>query len=400
MLQKLIKRFLYYRHPWRALSFDELGELYSSMMLRSLAISLVGIFVPVYLYKFGYSITAILLFYGTFFTARIVWDFAGGYLVARYGPKHSIVVAYILQIVALAMFATLQTIAWPLIVMSVVWSASNSIFFIAYHTDFSKIKHSEHGGRELGWMHIVEKIGGMLGPITGGVIATLIGPSYTFLAAVLLFCFGLIPLFLTGEAVKTRQKLDFKGLSVTKIKHDLVSYVALSIENSICLAMWPLFMALFIFQDNTFVQLGAVSSIAVILSIVAAKVIASFIDNHRGRQLLKSAAVINAFIHGFRPFLLSLPGAIGINIVNETVTVAYRMPYVKGMYDAADDLPGHRIVYFVATEVFGNIGKASFYWLMYIASFLLEPYTLFCIIFACAAVASLTITTERFKALA
>ncbi len=45
------------------MKFDELAELYTSMSLRSLGFSLIGIFVPVYLFQYGVSVKDIFLFF-------------------------------------------------------------------------------------------------------------------------------------------------------------------------------------------------------------------------------------------------------------------------------------------------------------------------------------------------
>ena len=86
MLQKLINSVLRPRHFWRNVGFDELSELYASMLLRSLALSLIGLFVPIYLYKLGYSITDILGFFTVFFLIRIPVDIVVAFIVGRIGP--------------------------------------------------------------------------------------------------------------------------------------------------------------------------------------------------------------------------------------------------------------------------------------------------------------------------
>ncbi len=399
MFKKLIYRFLYHRHPWRALDFDELAELYTSMMLRSLAISLVGIFVPVYLYNLGYSLRSIMMFYCLFFLIKILWDYLAGHMVARFGPKHSMVIAYILQVGFLGMFASLSKIEWPLHLLATAGSGATSIFFIAYHTDFSKVKHSENGGRELGWMHMLERCGAMLGPVAGGVIAVTLGASYAFAAATVLFVLGLVPLFLSGEAVKTHQHLDFSALKLRDVSRDIGSFAALSVEQSVCLSIWPLFMAVFIFGGSAYGRLGLASSVGVVFSIISARAIGRTIDAHKGRALLRMASAINALLHLFRPFSASLPGAIGVNIVNESVTVAYRMPFMKGMYDAADDLPGRRIAYIVAMEIFSSVAKGGLYLTLFLLSFLISGRAVLDVAFLFAAVASLLIGTEKFRAL-
>ncbi len=399
MFKTIITKLLYNRHPWRKVNFDELGELYASMLLRSLALSLVALFVPLYLLRSGYSFQAIIVFYACFFTARILGDYLAGYFVARFGPKHAFIISYALQIVSLGMLITLKQVAWPLVLIGILWGITNSFFFVAYHVDFSKVKHTEHGGKELSWMHVMERLGGVIGPVLGGLIATYIGAQYTFFIAALLFVVGLIPLFLSGEPVKTHQKLDFTGLDYHRIKRDLFSYAALSMENNICINVWPFFAALFILKGNVYTEIGVLASAASIISLLTAHTIGSFIDRKKGRQLLRISAVVNAFVNVSRPFVSSFYGAFAVNMANETVTVGYRMPYIKGMYDAADDLPGHRIVYIVSMEMFGDLTKAFLYWMLFILSLVLSQYVTLSLAFFVAAAASIMIMSERFKSL-
>ncbi len=399
MFKKIISRILRPRHYWRDIGFDELSELYTSMMFRSLAISLAGIFVPIYLLKLDYSLVEILTFYGLFFTGRVAWDFLAGHLVARFGPKHSIIVANLLQIMAVLMLVTMKDVAWPLFLIAAALGGATSFFFIAFHVDFSKIKHTEHGGKEVSFMNIMDRIGGMFGPLIGGLIATFFGATYMFLAALVLLMVGLIPLFLSGEPVRTHQRLDFRGLPVHKLKADLLSYGALGVENTISLVLWPLFMAMFIFRDQPYASIGIVISVSVIASLFAARAVGKLIDNHRGRALLRYGAAGNAILHLVRPFTTTFRGALGINMGNETVTVAYRLPYLKGMYDAADQLPGYRIVYIVSMEAFASILKATTYWTLCILATVLSSYSVLNSAFVIAAVASCLIMTERFAAL-
>src|SRR4051812_29274710 len=107
MLRKLIKRWLRPKHFWRDVGFDELSEIYISMMFRALALSVVGIFVPIYLYKLGYGLTSILLFYGTFSFMRMLCDVLAGYTVARIGPKHTMLMSTFFQIINLALLLSL-----------------------------------------------------------------------------------------------------------------------------------------------------------------------------------------------------------------------------------------------------------------------------------------------------
>lgn len=71
MIRNLLKSVLEPRHFWRDAGFSELNELYVSNLLRHLSISVLMIFVPIYLYKQGYSVGAIFCMHGAFILAAL-----------------------------------------------------------------------------------------------------------------------------------------------------------------------------------------------------------------------------------------------------------------------------------------------------------------------------------------
>lgn len=401
MLKKLIHKLLKHRHPWRDIDFNELSEIYITMMLRSMAISMTGIFVPIYLFKLSYSITAIFSVFAMYFTARIVLDFAAAFTTARIGPKHTLVIGQFLQIVTAGLFLTLPSMNWSIYLIGAIWGSSASFFFIPFHIDFSKVKHKNNGGKEIGFEQIMEKVGYILGPVVGGLVATLVGSRYIFLVSIFLLLGGLWPLFRTSEPVRLKQKLDFKNFHISKIKDYLPSYVGLNVENTICLMLWPYFLAVFVVPGNTvFVMVGLISSISVMASILTAQAVGRTVDNKKGRNLLRFSASVNSLIHLIRPFVTLYPVAFGINVINEIATIGYRLPYTKGMYDAADDLPGYRIVFITTMEVIGCMAKSFAWWILVALSTILTGKSIFIIGFYIAAIASLLILTEKFKSLA
>src|SRR5690349_11022734 len=224
MIKKTLERLLRRNHYWRDVGFDELSELYISNMLRSVALTIFMVFVPFYLYQQGYSAPAIFSTFGCFFIGRFISDIASAYTTARIGPKHTMIVSCLLQIISTSILLTVPSMHWHPLLIALPWGAAASFFFVPYHVEFSKIKHTGKAGHELGHMQSFEKIGFLVGPLIGGVVGSVFGPQYIFLIATGLLVASLWPLFLSSEAVKTRQKLDFTGLPVHKIRRDLFSY--------------------------------------------------------------------------------------------------------------------------------------------------------------------------------
>lgn len=400
MVKKYLNKLIHRQHYWRTINFDELSEIYAATMMRSLAISMVGIFIPVYLYKLSYSITFIFMVFASYFSARIVLDLAAAFTTARIGPKHTMIIGQVLQIASSALFMTLPIVHWPILVVGGVWGSAASFYFIPFHIDLSKIKHKNHGGKELGYVQIMEKIGQVLGPVIGGLVATVFSPRYIFVISIVMLIAGLWPLFRTAEPVQTKQVLDYGTFPLHKIRKNIPANIGLNIENTLCLMLWPLFLAMFVLPGNTvFAKVGGLLSISVIASIFAARAIGQTVDNNKGRILLRYSAFINAIVYFLRLMVINYPMALVTNIINEIVTTGYRLPYTKGFYDQADDLPGYRIVYISSMEVIGCIGKSTIWWLLVVLSTILSPRTVITIGFAIATIASLMIMTEKFESL-
>ncbi len=400
MFKKLLRRLWAPRHAWRGIDFDELSEIYVSMMLRSLATSMMGIFIPIYLYRLGHSVPEIMSVFGCYFSVRVLLDLIAAHTTARIGPKHTLVIGQFLQIATSALFLTLPTFGWPLLLLGIFWGGAASFFFVPFHVDFSKIKHKAHGGKELSYEQIMEKVGYALGPVISGIVATLFGAQYIFLASAIMLIAGLWPLFRTPEPMQLKQKLDYAGLDFKKVKHVIPSYIGLNVENTLCLMLWPLFLAMFVITDGTvFAGVGTMASISVVASILAAHAIGKTVDNHQGRSLLRYSAIANSLVYIVRVFTISYPMALATNIANEAITMGYRLPYTKAVYDAADDLPGYRIVFISSMEIIGCIAKASMWWVLTGLALILTAKQTIYVGFGIAAVASLMIMTEKFKAL-
>lgn len=399
MVKQLLRRIIRQRHFWRDAGFDELTELYISNMLRVFALSVLAVFVPFYMYQQGYTITEILATYGFFFMCRVVMDITAGYFVARYGPKHSILLSNGLQIVSAALFLTAPAQHWPVWLLGAVYGAATSFFFVAFHVEFSKIKHTAYVGRELGHMQVFEKMASIAGPLVGGIAGATFGSPYIFLVASAVLIISLWPLFRSAEPVRTRQELHFRQLPLAAVSRDLFAYGALGIENTLCLNLWPLYLSLFALGGNVYAKLGALSSLAVLVSIAAARTIGRWVDNRNARTILRVAALLNTVVYMYRPFVGGLMPALVTNVVNEVITTGYRLPFIKGVYAAADELPGLRIVYVSSLECIASIAKGTTWFLLALLSTMAGTKQVLIIGFMIAGVASLCITRERFRAL-
>lgn len=398
MIKKAIRNIIKRRHFWRDAGFDELSELYISMIFRSVAVGSIGVFVPMYLYLLGHSITDIFMVYAWFATFAAAASMFVARLVARFGPKHIILVSYVFQLASSILFLTHGDHPWPLFVLGGLWGIATNLFFVPYHVDFSKVKHVNHSGKELSYMLVMQKVGLTAGPLIGGIVAAAFGSQYVFLIAAFLMAIGALPLLMSGEPVRTHQKLDF-SMPVDKVKRGLASYASWASADILYKAAWPAYVGIFVLSKDIFLKLGVLSSASVAVSVVVTIIFGKMADKNRGRQMIRRATLFASLVELIRPFVTTFAQTIGLNVMYDAAKVGYTLPYVKGLYASADELPGHRIAYIGAIEAFGNIARAFVCWLLVIVSLSFTVYTTLTTGFVLAAIAVLGVSLERFKAL-
>lgn len=399
MFQKLYNRYLRKRHYWRVVEFDELSELYTTQLLRSLSLSMVGIFVPVYLFKIGYSITDIALFYVVWFAIRPLLGYLTAKLIGEIGPKHTMILSVGVQIAYLAFILSIQTMHWPLFLVAALGSLYFGMYRMAFDIDFSKVKHTEHGGKEVGYMQIFERIGGVIGPLIGGLIAGFYDPRYTMALAIIILVFSLIPLLATAEPVKRHQVITYKGFPFKQLRRSLALSSAFQMQEVASVVMWPLFIGAFIVLDSTYQVLGALASISTLMAIVSAYSIGKLVDKERGGFLLNVGATINAAVLFCKPFVGSILGIFAINMVREPAAAMYKIPFIKGRYDEADSLPGYRIIYFMYVEMAIAFANILIWGIVAAVSYYVDAKIALQIAFMIGALMSLSLTQQRFAAL-
>ncbi len=337
-----------------------MAELYSSRMLRVMAMQMMGGFSAVYFFQLGYSLQWLAWYFVIYFGSRVLMAPLVAITVARYGPKHGTLISnamFVLSAVVMAMMPVWGIYAFILLVPLA--GFSRSLYDVCYLVDFSKVKHIDHSGKELGMMQIIERVMMVLGPILGGVIAFVFGPVIMILVAGLLMLSSALPLFFTSEPVKVHQKITLRHFNFKIAWRPMVAQIAAGLDMNASGVMWNLFIVIVVFgsvNNSSYLQLGVLSSVALFASIAISYIYGRLVDNHKGRTLLRFSVIGDALVYLSRPFVNTPIQVAGVNVANEVVTTGYMIPALRGIFDTADGLPGYRIVYITAMATMLVVG--------------------------------------------
>lgn len=403
MIKKLLHRLLERRHYWRTVGFSELAELYANRMLRLMAVNMFSGIVGIFMYQIGYPLWQIVGVFAAYFLVKAVSAIPAAYFIGRVGPKHGTLVSNFLYIPSLLALTQLENLhVYALLVFIIVQPLAVTLYTVSYHVGFSKVKHSEHAGKEIGFMYIVEKFGAGLSPVVGGLIAYMFGPETVMWMASILFLLSAGPLFFSPEPVMTHQHIIFRGFNWRATWRNLVSMLSIGADQALSGSIWSLFVAIAVFgttNNIVYAQVGALLGIAFVASLVFARLYGAIIDRRRGGELLRAAVIGNSLLHATRAFVSTPVGVVMVNVANEATTSGYSMPYLKGQYDMADSLPGYRIVYMAIMEFAVGLGASIMMLILLGLTFLLDDVRGLQVGYIVAAVAVLPIIWHGFPAL-
>jgi len=313
----------------------ELNEMYASMALRTFGLSLIAIFIPIYLYTLGYPLETVFLYYIVQNFFQFFGNFTAGKVIGRIGAKHVMIMSYPVLLVYLLMLVTLPTYHWPLWLLALPSALSLNLFWPAYHDDFSKAKNKKSTGKQVGKLLILIESVGALGPIIGGLIAQFFGVQYGIIAAIILTMAAAVPL-LGKKEITRKRPLDLKKFQIRKNFKDLVAYGGISMEGMAISIIWPLFLYIII---GNYARIGSIATISILATIALSIFVGKAVDKYEKDKVMKVTSIINFFTSSSRVLVTSLSSAYIIGVVSSLAHIVLWIPFFSEYYLHADKRP-------------------------------------------------------------
>ncbi|MBI2583866.1 MAG: MFS transporter [Candidatus Aenigmarchaeota archaeon] len=242
----------------------ELDELYISMALRSFALSVVGVFVPLYLLGIGLSVSDVLIYFIIYSLARFAFSAPAAKLAARYGLKKMMFASTLMIALYFILLRFAPQYGLNVNILAVLSGLSLTLFWISYHIDFAKFSKKKYVGEELGIINIITSIASFVGPFLGGLVIVAFGFDLVFTFAVIVLVLSMIPLFLSKD---THQpfSLSLKNITSERTPGDYSANVGYGME-AFTGIIW--IMIIFLSITNNLASIGLVASISLIFSLM------------------------------------------------------------------------------------------------------------------------------------
>lgn len=359
-----------YRHK---LHFSELSEITASRALHGLAGAIVGVFVPIYLYELGFTFTEILLYFMLYFLAKALCHLPSAKLVTQIGAKHSLTIAYVLNLFYFAglYLLSIYTSTWLLLILGIFVGIYASLLLISTHLDLSKAVGKKLG-KDLASFYIIITLTVALGPFLGGLIAEEYGASMIYVFAAVVLLFAALPLGLAKESSR-KTNIDFKKLNIRRFLAQAPHQVELHVGSVIYSSLWPFYMAIFIFADNPYAAVGFITTIAALAKVADHYIVGKMLDKGNLVNLIRGTSFVNALMHFMRAFILNPIAVVFYNLFSELSKEANFLSYADEFYIGMNHKD--KIEHLVAIEVIGDLGKLTFFAVLALLSLIVSIQT-------------------------
>jgi hypothetical protein len=269
---------------------QELKELYLSLLLRSFAISMISIFVPIYLLINGFLLTEVLLFYIIMNTVKIIIDPITALITSKIGIKRTITISAPITIAFFGLLYFLKDFQIPLYGISIIGAVALSLYWIPITSDFAKSGDKKHRGSQSALFNLMPKIAGIAAPMVGAIIAELFDFQVLFVLISTIIIGSTIPLLASSD-YKSKIKCNWpkyikKGTKVSDLMF-VSGYMAETIK-----VIFPIYVFLTL---NSVVDLGGLGSILAIGTISLTLAMRKLSERFGKHYLIKIAGFIFLF---------------------------------------------------------------------------------------------------------
>lgn len=369
-----------------------LRSLYLHRVIRDVGLSLLGIFVPIFLYVLTQNLNFIFIYYGLmsllYFLFLPLWA-----KLMQYVSLHWLMILGNLFLAVFLLFYYLLAkadaiVMWLIIVLLLVSAVFRLFYWVPYHVDFARFVDQHHRGRQLSFLGILISLIGIILPITAAFIITQFGYPILFVIVIVIILVSSIPLFFISP---TREKFSFgffesfkKLLSKKHIKSNL-AFMADGWQMSVSYVVWSIFI--FIILKGEYMEVGLISAGIILLGCILRYIVGEATDKYDKNKLMHRSSILYSLGWVIKAVVSSGWHIFFVGIYHNFTNIIFRTPLDVLTYEISAD-EGHYIDEFsVLKEMALHLGKVF----MFVFALILIQFLPMVWIFVLTAVVSLVI---------
>lgn len=336
----------------------EATQFFTSVAIRYLAIGMILIFEPIYLYLyFGKSLHFTLLFFGAIHGLYGLLAVYGGKIMAKIGLKHAMLFSHFFFFgYYISLFFLYQS--FLLIPLAIILRAFGmTLFWPAFHTDFARFSEKDHRAMEVGKLNIACVAPTIISPIIGGLILTAFGYPVLFITILCVLLASAIPLFLSKEVheIYTDSYEKAWGRIFKKENRKIsLAFITNGLEVGISVYLWPLFMFILAIQ---YTVMGGIASLALGSSALFTLYMGKVADRVNRAKLLNIGSFLTSGAWIIKYFVVSAFDAFLAHTLYRICRTTAGIPFQTILYEKAALKGAEADEFIIYREIIINISR-------------------------------------------
>jgi MFS family permease len=346
--------------------------LYLVDFLRTFAISLPGIFVPLFIFQYpgkpvllvsslmASNLLWVVLYYVIFsYSAAFFNLFATRVVFKQFGFKRSMLWGMVFLMAGIACLMAAGQSFGLLLLAPFFFGLSVHLYWIPFHIFF--VRKSNTGGnfgKETAFLLFIQSLAASLGPLISGLIISQWGFEPVFALTTFVLFLASIPAFLFVSEGLHRDHNVFE-LMRSYLKDARTRRAGLAIgaragEAILFEIFWPILLFI-VLRD--FVKVGAITAVSFFVSSLVMLWAGKKFETNSRSKIFPASVFINAGLYVIRLFLLFPLGVYLIDIFHRINGKIYTIGFTSAVYDAAETYGASDFT--IYREIVSHFGQAA-----------------------------------------
>lgn len=333
----------------------EVKEVYWQTFISNLAISLVFVFEPIYLYTLGYSLISIMWFYVLVYAWYVILIGFGAKITSRIGYKHSILVSNVLYVGYWIALFSIRSHPALFFITPVFFALQKSFFWPAFDADVAIHDGKSQRGREVGVLFSIIQLTLIVSPLIGGLVSSGLGFFLLFALASVLMIFSAWPLFQTPDIFDLH---GFRFGDLLKIFRQYPSnffgYWGYA-EDLMVMSLWPVYIFLVVPQV---VSVGLITTSAMLIATLLMLYIGRKTDMSKKVEVVRNTSLLYSLTWFGKFLAVNTPAVLVFDVLTKAAKGLVNIPMVSVTFEIAGSKDGEfALAYSVFYEISLAIGK-------------------------------------------
>jgi len=331
------------------------------VFLSTFSRNLIEVFIPIILYKFGFSLKEVIFYYLFVNIFSLLLSYPYLYISNKYNNKILSIIGVISFVVLQVLLNNLYNNTWFLIVLALSFASYRRGYWISRRFYNLKIIHKENISSTYSLISIINQVGLIISSYIGSLFLDFVSINVLTIISIVLFLVSIIPLHLLSFKHNEQDfKLEFCKVFKKIPKRDLYLFGTYELLNVVKF-LFPLY--LFIYVKNNYQTVGILNLLTNLSTILFAYFYGKKIDkkdNFLGLSILLVVGVYFLKLNFISYFLVLISFLEGI------VTRMYEISISKEFYSLSKkfEYQSYNLVYEITQNLFRTLVVLILYFLI------------------------------------